>query len=135
PYLVKMGITRLSIYLGTGIMFLFLVIFNGTIANTMEFLGSNIIGSDINSGVNITFGNKNISSTSALIELFAKDTLWTRFVIDVSIQFFDLAVGFMFGMIFYRFKLIMGASIFVLFLFFFIFCIYLSCIFVIYVEI
>src|SRR5699024_8110041 len=27
PYLVKMGITRLSIYLGTGIMFLFLVIF------------------------------------------------------------------------------------------------------------
>src|SRR5699024_12433023 len=81
----------------SGIMFLFLVIFNGTIANTMEFLGSNIIGSDINSGVNITFGNKNISSTSALIELFAKDTLWNRFVIDVSIQFFALAVGFMFG--------------------------------------
>src|SRR5699024_2517016 len=62
-YLVNIGITRLSIYLGTWIMFLFLVIFNGTIANTMEFLGSNIIGSDINSGVNITFGNKNISST------------------------------------------------------------------------
>jgi len=123
PYLVKMGITRLSIYLGTGIMFLFLVIFNGTIANTMEFLGSNIIGSDINSGVNITFGNKNISSTSALIELFAKDTLWNRFVIDVSIQFFALAVGFMFGMIFYRYKLIGGASVFALLLFIFIYSI------------
>src|SRR5699024_10899651 len=123
PYLVKMGITRLSIYLGTGIMFLFLVIFNGTNANTMEFLGSNIIGSDINSGVNITFGNKNISSTSALIELFAKDTLWNRFVIDVSIQFFALAVGFMFGMIFYRYKLIGGASVFALLLFIFIYSI------------
>src|SRR5699024_1163743 len=58
PYLVKIGITRLSIYLRTGIMFLCLVILNGTIANTMEFLGSNRIGSDTNSGVNIAFGKK-----------------------------------------------------------------------------
>src|SRR5699024_821824 len=43
--------------------------------------------------------------------------------IDVSIQFFALAVGFMFGMIFYRYKLIGGASVFALLLFIFIYSI------------
>src|SRR5699024_3169903 len=65
PYLVKIVITRLSIYHGKAIMFVLIVIFNGKVDNKMEFLVSNIIENDINSGVNITFGNKNISSTSA----------------------------------------------------------------------
>src|SRR5699024_7558216 len=82
--------------------------------------------SDINSGVNITFGNKNISSTSALIELFAKDTLWNRFVFDVLIQFFALAVGFMFGVIFYRYDFTVGACVFALLVCIFIYSINLG---------
>src|SRR5699024_11651235 len=38
PYLVKMGLTRLIIYFGTGILFFFLVFFIGTILIFLNFL-------------------------------------------------------------------------------------------------
>lgn len=123
PYLVKMGITRAIIYLGTGIMFLLLVLFNGVIANIVEVLGTDVVGSNINSGFEITMDGKTISSTSTLIELFAKDTVWNRLVIDVSIQFFAIAVSFIFGMIFYRYKLFGGAAVLAVLLFIFIYSI------------
>lgn len=108
PFLVKMGITRMSIYIGTGIVFIALVLFNGAMANTWQMIVTNVFGSNISSSFEMTIDGQPITGSGGLIELFAEDTWWNHFIIDVSVQFVCVAVSFLFGLVFYRYKLIGG---------------------------
>lgn len=111
PYLIKMGITRMNIYIGTGIVLIGLVLLNGIIANVLPLLVSSIPESNLESAFEITVDGHTTTGMGALIEQFAENTWWNRFVFDVSLEFFLVTVSFLFGLIFYRYQLIGGFTI------------------------
>lgn len=123
PFLVKMGVTRMNIYIGTGIVFILLALFNGVISNTLHTIITEVFDSNINSSFEITVDGRDLTGSAPLIELFAEDTWWNHFVIDVSFQFFCVAVSFLFGLVFYRYKLTGGAVMLGVLLFIFVYSI------------
>lgn len=109
PFLVKMGVTRTTIYTGTGIVFILLVLFNGAIANLLQVVITEVFHSNISNSFELTVDGQSLTGSGGLIELFAEDTRWNHFIIDVSVQFICVAISFLIGLVFYRYKLIGGA--------------------------
>ncbi|MGM8363852.1 hypothetical protein ACLIBG_00090 [Virgibacillus sp. W0181] len=116
PYLIKMGSTRKNLFAGIGIHFLSVAVFNALLANTIHSIvmyfyrlsGGEIVSNNTNNVFTFTGGEQSFSFNH--LAYFVQDTWINRFVIDASISFFLLAIGFLLGLVFYRYGLIGGFS-------------------------
>ncbi len=111
PYMIKMGSTRFNVYVGTGIVFIALTVFNATLANAIRFLITTIHGSGVFSAISITIENNGQESAIPyhLLDFLGTITWSNQFIIDIAISIFALAIMFIVGLVFYRYKLIGGA--------------------------
>lgn len=102
PFSLKLGATRKNIFISTGIFFLLLSFLKAIAVRLLAFI--------------ITFINGQIGIDKGKFTLlhlaqFLDDTWYNRFIIDVSIMFFGLALMFLIGLLFYRYGLAGGGSV------------------------
>jgi len=112
PYLIKMGSTRMNIFVSTGVSFLILALVNAALSNTIYLIAEKIFRVTNDGIFVIETGEKSYSfSHLADSDLVLETTWYSRVVIDTSIAFFLLACFFIIGLIFYRFGYIGGFTI------------------------
>lgn len=110
PYLIKMGSTRMNIFVSAGVSFLCLAMVNAALANTITLIAEKVFKATNNGIFTITTEEKSYSF-SHLADLVLETTWYSRVVIDTSIAFFLLACFFIIGLIFFRFGYIGGFAI------------------------
>jgi len=115
-YLIKMGVTRRSLFISTVVYFLGLSLLNAFIANLLEFITTFMVRSNVGNIFIITDGDIDYEMNH-LADLLATNTWFTRIIIDTSISFFLLSAFLVLGLIFYRYGLIGGFSFVGLFIF------------------
>lgn len=116
PYLVKIGATRKHLFIGTVVYFFGLALFNSIMANLLYSVTTSIIGKSNTGGLTIIEGDETFH-LHHLADILPNSSWLTRIVIDTSVSFFLLAIFFIVGLIFYRYKLIGGSSFIALFIF------------------
>lgn len=112
PYLLKMGSNRMNLYVGYGILFLALSIFNAVMGNTINSLTTKYYGT---AGTMMKFTVNNGDETTRvqfnhLADFVAQNDWFHRVMIDISLSFFFITVSFMIGLVFYRYRLLGGFS-------------------------
>ena len=109
PYLIKMGVTRKSLFVSVGIHILTIALLNAIIANTIYSLLRFFYGGNIQSSILVEIeAEETTLAFTHFADIFMENTWLTRVVIDTSITFFLLAATLLVGLIFYRFGLIGG---------------------------
>lgn len=120
PYLIRMGSTRMNVFIATGISLTALVLFNALLSNTISSLVTGVFG-DFSGGTFYVSGQEESVSFNHLGELIGAYSIWSHIIIDSSIQLFFMSISFLFGLIFYRYKLIGGGAVLGVLLFIFIY--------------
>src|SRR5699024_8264220 len=89
PYTLKMGSTRMNIYLGYALMFILLSVFNAVIANTINSIITNVFGEASQMmEFTITEGNETtIVNINHIADLVSENDWLHRVMIDTSISF------------------------------------------------
>lgn len=111
PYLIKMSITRKTIYTSIGLFFLILAIVQAILANTLtkslNLFGKHAIAGDLS----IVDGQTEYAfQLHHLSQFLPNDTIVTQITIDSAITFSALVIACFIGLIFYRFGLLGGFS-------------------------
>lgn len=125
PYIIKLGSTRMNVFIGTGIALLLLAVLNAVIASTIKSLVAVFYSKTTNGVVSISTGEEASEQFyfSHIIDLFGENTWLNRFIIDFTISFFFIAVMFVLSLIFYRYHLIGGFAFLAIVMFCMIFAI------------
>lgn len=110
PYSIKMGSDRLNLYIGSGILFLGISIFNAIVANTINSL-LNSFNNNMGHMMEFTLDNgEDVKAVhlNHIADLLSKNDWLHRVIIDTSISFFFIAISFIIGLMFYRYRLVGG---------------------------
>lgn len=110
PYLIRLGSTRLNVFIATGIALGLVVIFNALLSNLLSTITMAMYGDFTGNTVVVTGQNGSVGFNH-IGELIGENTWWSRFFIDLSVQLFFMSLSFIFGVIFYRYKLLGGGAI------------------------
>ncbi len=106
PYLIKMGVTRKSLFISAGIHLFGIAIINSIIANTINSFLENMYENSMGS-LTVSDGNTTLTLTH-FADLFMDSTWLSRVVVDTSVGFFLITITLVVGLIFYRYGLIGG---------------------------
>lgn len=116
PYLVKLGVTRQTIFLSVGIFSLALVVLNALLVVVIEFLLKSLFPYEYAKTLTIQT-NENTFIINHISDVLQNKTFMTMAVVDISISFFMLVVAFVITLLFYRYGLLIGFVTLALFIF------------------
>ncbi|HLR43374.1 MAG TPA: hypothetical protein VK067_09070 [Pseudogracilibacillus sp.] len=102
PYLIKLGVTRFSLFVSIGIFGLVVTIVNSLVVQVIQKILT-LIFKETGSGHLLLANGESTLVLNHIAEGLAVDTWWTRIVIDTSLAFFFLAIAFFIALIFYRY--------------------------------
>ncbi|MEI3606408.1 hypothetical protein SPD48_11935 [Pseudogracilibacillus sp. SE30717A] len=107
PFLIKMGVTRKSLFISTGILLCGISLINSVIANTIHSSLERVYGDTMGGFISYSDGNITLTITH-FADLFMDSTWISRVFIDMSLTFFFISLTLILGLIFYRYGLIGG---------------------------
>lgn len=102
PYLIKLGVTRFSLFLSIGIFGILVTIVNSVVIQVIQQILSMIFKQTTNGHLILAKGESTLV-LNHIAEGFPVDTWWTRIVIDTSVAFLFLAIAFFIALLFYRY--------------------------------
>jgi len=102
PYLIKLGVTRFSLFLAIGIFGVIVTIVNSVVIQGIQKILSLIFKQTENGQLLLANGESTLI-LNHIGESFTVDAWWTRIVIDTSLAFLFLAIAFFIALIFYRY--------------------------------
>lgn len=102
PYLIKLGVTRFSLFVSIGIFGVLATILNSVVVQVIQKILTLIFKETENGHLLLANGESTLF-LNHIAEGLAVDTWWTRIVIDTSLAFFFLAIAFFISLIFYRY--------------------------------
>lgn len=107
PYLVKLGVTRQTVFFSVGIFSLVLVVINAMLVVVIESLLKIVY--PYKHAHNLTIEtNGNTMVITHIADVFENKTFVTMAVVDISISFFVLVVAFVISLLFYRYGMLIG---------------------------
>lgn len=102
PYLIKLGVTRFSLFVSIGIFGGVVTIANSIVIQVIQKILT-LIFKETASGHLLLAKGESTLVLNHIAEAFPVDTWWTRIVIDTSLAFLFLAIAFFIALIFYRY--------------------------------
>lgn len=102
PYLIKLGVTRFSLFVSIGIFGVLVTIVNSVVVQVIQKILSILFKQTANGHLLLVNGESTLF-LNHIAEGLAIDTWWTRIVIDTSLAFFFLAIAFFIALMFYRY--------------------------------
>jgi len=107
PYLVKLGVTRQTVFLSAGLFSIALVVINALLVIVINVFLKFIFPVE-QADMFIIKTNENTVTFSHISDIFENSSLFSMATIDISISFFMLVIAFMIALLFYRYGMIIG---------------------------